>query len=84
MAKNKNITFENFEQTWLTKIKIDKPKELRFGQALMQFLSETWPKEYKRITDNYYHRSDLDCFYIDSFMDNLMCHLKKVWNKYPK
>lgn len=80
----KPSTFEEFESLWLNEVSIKRPKDIRAGQALMTFLAATWMAEYRRISDNYYKRPDLDCFYIDSFMDNLMCHLKKVWNKYPK
>lgn len=57
---------------------------MRHGQFLMNFLFETWPKEYHRIvTTNTTDTKHIDCFYNDNYIENTFNHLEKVWNKYP-
>lgn len=58
--------------------------QMRDGQFLMNFLFDTWPKEYHRIvTTNTTDTKHIDCFYNDKYIDNTFKHLEKVWHKYP-
>ena len=80
-----NISYEEFINQY-NDILNTKPEHIRAGQALMNHLNKIWPAEYNRISyQSYlvYNRADLDCFYVDEYIDNLLDHLKSVWNKIP-
>ena len=48
---------------------------LRYGQTVMNTLSEVWPDKHKELTS-----TDLDCFYNDKKTDTLLSYLEKTWN----
>lgn len=48
--------------------------ELRYGQTLMNKLSEVWPEKYKELT----HKEN-DCFYDDSVVKFTLNSLQKEW-----
>ena len=50
------------------------PFELRYGQTVMNVLSEIWPEQYSRITG-----SDYDCFYDDGTTESTLKELEKRW-----
>jgi hypothetical protein len=51
---------------------------LRYGQTVMNTLSEVWPDKHKELTS-----TDLDCFYNDNKADITLGYLEKVWNHEP-
>lgn len=74
------MDFEGFKNEWETKILPKKHKDERVGQSLMNFLYTIWPEEYQRISSvHYYDRTDIDCFYKDSLVNNTLSHLKDCW-----
>ena len=48
---------------------------LRYGQTIMNCLSEVWPEKSRQLTS-----TDWDCFYNDNKADMLLSHLEKIWN----
>ena len=48
--------------------------EFRYGQTVMNILSEVWPDKYRELIYNY-----LDCFYDDGIVASVLDHLKKNW-----
>ena len=50
------------------------PFELRYGQTVMNVLSEIWPEQSSRITG-----SDYDCFYDDGTTESTLKELEKRW-----
>jgi hypothetical protein len=52
-----------------------KKYSLRYGQTVMNTLSEVWPDKHKELTS-----TDLDCFYNDNKADITLGYLEKVWN----
>jgi hypothetical protein len=48
--------------------------ELRYGQTVMNVLSEIWPDKYRELIYNY-----LDCFYDDGMVASVLDNLKKNW-----
>ena len=78
------ITFEEFEQKYLGEVLNKKPDNIRKGQALMNFLHDIWPEEYRRLSSiDYYDNKDIDCFYRDRLIPNTLKHLREVWKNYP-
>jgi hypothetical protein len=74
------MEFNEFKTKWETDILPNKPNCLRKGQALMNFLYEIWFEEYERISSvHYYERSDIDCYYNDSLIENTFEHLENKW-----
>jgi hypothetical protein len=48
--------------------------EWRYGQTLMNVLSEVWPDKYRELTYTY-----CDCFYDDSMVNKVREKLSKEW-----
>ena len=48
---------------------------LRYGQTVMNTLSEVWPEKSRQLTS-----TDWDCFYNDNKTDTLLNYLEKIWN----
>jgi len=83
MANNKGnkITYDKFVEELTTNIFINKPQNIRLGQALMNYLWQVNPGEYIRISSLYYYdNASIDCSYKDDLIPNTLKHLKEVWN----
>jgi len=52
-----------------------KKYNLRYGQTVMNVLSEVWPEKNKELMT-----TDWDCFYNDKKADVLLNYLEKIWN----
>ena len=52
-----------------------KKYSLRYGQTVMNTLSEVWPDKHRELIS-----TDLDCFYNDNKTDTLLNYLEKIWN----
>jgi len=68
----KTITYSDFRN------KVDndlKRYNLRYGQTVMNTLSEVWPEKSKQLTS-----SEWDCFYNDNKAEILLNYLEKIWN----
>ena len=52
-----------------------KKYSLRYGQTVMNTLSEVWPDKHRELTS-----TDLDCFYNDNKADTTLSYLEKAWN----
>ena len=48
---------------------------LRYGQTVMNSLSEVWPEKSRQLAS-----TDWDCFYNDNKTDILLNYLEKIWN----
>lgn len=48
---------------------------LRYGQTVMNTLSEVWPDKHRELI-----LTDLDCFYNDNKTDTTLSYLEKAWN----
>lgn len=73
------ISYEEFKENYEQLIKT-KPKYIREGQLLMNYLGDVWIEEYKRISSvHYYDKTNIDCFYKDSLIWNTLAHLEEVW-----
>ncbi len=48
---------------------------LRYGQTVMNSLSEVWPDKHRELIS-----TDLDCFYNDNKTDTTLSYLEKAWN----
>jgi hypothetical protein len=55
-----------------------KKYSLRYGQTIMNTLSEVWPDKHKELT-----ATDLDCFYNDNKINTTLSYLEKVWKYEP-
>jgi hypothetical protein len=55
-----------------------KKYSLRYGQTVMNTLSEVWPDKHKELTS-----TDLDCFYNDNKADITLGYLEKAWKYEP-
>lgn len=75
------MRFEDFYTRYVGEILPERPSHIRGGQALMNFLHEVWPEEYRRITEGKYIGQSIDCFYNDDFISVTINHLEKVWHK---
>lgn len=74
------MTFEEFKNNWKNKeLPCIQRAEIRKGQSLINLLWDVWPKEYNRIISD----NNLDCFYDDGKIDNLLNHLSGSWVKFP-
>lgn len=51
---------------------------LRYGQTVMNTLSEVWPDKHRELT-----ATDLDCFYNDQRVETTLSYLEKAWNHEP-
>jgi len=51
---------------------------LRYGQTIMNTLSEVWPDKHRELIS-----TDLDCFYNDKKADTTLRYLEKAWNHEP-
>ena len=49
--------------------------DLRYGQTVMNTLSEVWPDKHRELIS-----TDLDCFYNENKTDTTLSYLEKVWN----
>lgn len=80
------MKFEHFKELYFSKIVPEKPKTIRLGQALMNFLYDVWPEEYLRISSIHYydHKANIDCYYRNELINNTLAHLEKVWQNFPK
>lgn len=47
---------------------------LRYGQTVMNTLSEVWPDKHRELIS-----TDLDCFYNDKKTDTTLSYLEKAW-----
>jgi hypothetical protein len=66
------VTYSDFKN------KIDhdlKKYGLRYGQTVMNSLSEVWPDKHRELIS-----TDLDCFYNDNKTDTTLSYLEKAWN----
>jgi hypothetical protein len=66
------VTYSDFRN------KIDhdlKKYGLRYGQTVMNSLSEVWPDKHRELIS-----TDLDCFYNDNKTDTTLSYLEKAWN----
>jgi hypothetical protein len=66
------VTYSDFRN------KIDhdlKKYGLRYGQTVMNTLSEVWPDKHRELI-----LTDLDCFYNDNKTDTTLSYLEKAWN----
>lgn len=52
-----------------------KKYSLRYGQTVMNTLSEVWPDKHRELMS-----TDLDCFYNDNKADTTLRYLEKIWN----
>lgn len=78
------MEFKEFEEKVLDDIIPNRNEHLRPGQALMGYLHEVWPEEYKRIVaDNFDKYTGIDCFYNSRLIPKTLKHLESVWHKYP-
>jgi hypothetical protein len=60
------------------KTKVDhdlKKYSLRYGQTIMNTLSEVWPDKHRELES-----TDWDCFYNDNKADTTLSYLEKTWN----
>ena len=48
---------------------------LRYGQTVMNTLSEVWPDKHRELIS-----TDLDCFYNDNKTNTTLSYLEKTWN----
>ena len=48
---------------------------LRYGQTVMNTLSEVWYEKHRELIS-----TDLDCFYNDNKADTTLRYLEKAWN----
>lgn len=75
------MKFEDFYTRYVGEILHEKPPYIRNGQALMNFLNEIWPEEYRRIIEGEYVGESIDCFYNDNYISITINHLEKIWYK---
>lgn len=52
-----------------------KKYSLRYGQTIMNTLSEVWPEKHLEITG-----TSWDCFYNNNKTETLLSHLEKTWD----
>ena len=52
-----------------------KKYSLRYGQTVMNSLSEVWPDKHRELIS-----TDLDCFYNDNKADTTLSYLEKAWD----
>ena len=55
-----------------------KKYSLRYGQTVMNTLSEVWPDKHKELTS-----TDIDCFYNDNKAHTTLSYLEKAWKHEP-
>jgi hypothetical protein len=67
------MTYEQFIQE-VDRTYDDHSFEWRYGQTLMNVLSEIWPDKYRELTYTY-----CDCFYDDRMVDSVKNKLKQDW-----
>ena len=72
------MTYDEFYTRYVGEILHEKPEYIRKGQSLMNFLSDVWPEEYRRITKT---NQSIDCFYEDTIVSKTLFHLEKIWHK---
>ena len=78
------MNFIEFKNNFEKDILPNKPEFIREGQALMNYLGDMWFEEYKRLSSvHYYDQTNIDCFYNDKLIPNILKHLEKVWINYP-
>ena len=67
------MTFEQF----LSKVDAEYLRgrpHLRYGQTVMNVLSEAWPDKYEQLTG-----TDDDCFYLDALVKSTLEKLESDW-----
>ncbi len=84
--KKDNMTFEEFEAKYFKEVLDNKPKDIRPGQALMNYLHEVWPEKYNEISsmDNAELKENTDCFYNDRKIPACLKHLREKWEDFLK
>ena len=55
-----------------------KKYSLRYGQTVMNTLSEVWPDKHRELIS-----TDLDCFYNDNKADTTLSYLEQAWKYEP-
>ena len=69
-------TYLEFVTEWHTNILPNKPKHIRTGQCLMNYLADEWLSEYKKISSvHYYDKTDIDCFFNDTATTEIYTNL---------
>jgi hypothetical protein len=58
--------------------KISAANQLRYGQTIMNVLHDVWHKKYLEISD-----SDMDCFYTNRNIVEVLDKLEKEWHTIP-
>lgn len=74
------MTFEQFKNKYYQEILPNDHIDIRKGQSLMNFLSQVWFKQYKRMTSKF--ADNVDCFYNDNLIPNALNHLQSNWHKF--
>lgn len=74
------MTFEQFKNKYYQEILPNDHIDIRKGQSLMNFLSQVWFKQYKRMTSKF--SDNVDCFYNDNLIPNALNHLQSNWYKF--
>ena len=74
------MTFEQFKNKYYQEILPNEHIDIRKGQSLMNFLSQVWFKQYKRMTSKF--ADNVDCFNNDNLIPNTLNHLQNNWHKF--
>lgn len=53
--------------------------EWRYGQTLMNELSDIWPDKYRELTYTY-----IDCYYDDGMIEKVLSKLQNDWKYYGR
>ena len=78
------MNYKEFKKELYENIIPNKHKDIRDGQAIINYLADVWFEEYKRLFSvHYYDETNIDCFYNDLLIPNTLKHLEKVWKNYP-
>lgn len=78
------MTFKEFENNLYDEVLPNIDENTRIGQAVMIYLNEVWPEEYKRISSvHFYSNHNIDCFYNNRLVPNTLKHLELIWKNYP-
>lgn len=51
--------------------------DIRYGQTIMNVLSEVWPEQYREISN-----SDNDCFYYNGNCEYVLNYLENIWTEH--
>lgn len=69
------MTYQEFEDELLLKVLRDKPKELRIGQSVFNYLHEVKTNIARELAG-----SDIDCFSNDRNIPKVLNYAKKHWD----